>query len=325
MGFAFAKMRTKMPTLKAALVLGVTHVFWHFGADYLGASRSLGAYWPVRFAAFCVAMLAMRIILVWVYVNTESLLMAQLMHASSTGSLGILVSMSILPANDVLFYVVYGVMLWGVAALLISKFGKDLLVTSYATKPTSRRDPGEKGRYEFHLPKWLLRLLKIPPQVLYKIGLGPVYGRFVLLLTTRGRKSGLPRTTPLQYETMDGVIYVASATGQRADWFRNILANPEVEVQVRNRKFRGKAETVTDPARIADFLALRRQRHPRMVGAMMRAVGLSARPTRVELEAYAANRPMVVIQPLPEKCKGGEVEDVPALEPEPVVIKMGVW
>ena len=38
----------------------------------------------------------------------------------------------------------------------------------------------------------------------YKRGIGPT--RMVLLLTTTGRKSGLPRVTPLQYEDIDGLL-----------------------------------------------------------------------------------------------------------------------
>jgi deazaflavin-dependent oxidoreductase (nitroreductase family) len=115
-------------------------------------------------------------------------------------------------------------------------------------------------------------------------------------LTTIGRKSGLPRVTPLQYEEVDGVIYVAAARGQKADWFRNIVANPHVEVRVRNKHFHGLAEPITDPARIADFLELRLERHPRMIGAMFRAQGLPTQPNRTQLEQYAANRAMVVIR-----------------------------
>ena len=37
-------------------------------------------------------------------------------------------------------------------------------------------------------------------RVLYAIGLGPLIGRIILLLTTTGRKSGKKRVTPLQYE-----------------------------------------------------------------------------------------------------------------------------
>jgi deazaflavin-dependent oxidoreductase (nitroreductase family) len=146
------------------------------------------------------------------------------------------------------------------------------------------------------LPKFMWRLMKLPG-VLYLLGLGPLVGRLVLILTTTGRKSGLPRTTPLQYEEQDGLIYVASARGQRADWFRNVVADPRVEVQVGARRFRGLAEPITDPACIADFLELRLRRHPRMVGAMLRGEGLPARPGRAQLEQFAAKIAVVTIRP----------------------------
>lgn len=132
---------------------------------------------------------------------------------------------------------------------------------------------------------------------LYRSGLAPLLGRLVLLLTTTGRKSGLPRTTPLQYEEIDGAIYVASARGARADWFRNILADRCVRVRIKSREFEGFAEPVTDPGRIADFLEWRLQRHPQMVGAILKSVGISPSPTRLELEDYARQLAMVIIHP----------------------------
>jgi deazaflavin-dependent oxidoreductase (nitroreductase family) len=123
----------------------------------------------------------------------------------------------------------------------------------------------------------------------------------VLVLTTTGRKSGQPRLTPLQFEELDGVYYVGSARGVEADWFRNIVANPQVTVQIQERSFHGIAEPVTDPARIADFFELRLQRHPRMIGRLMRMEGLPARHTRADLEAFAAGKAMVVIHPCEEQ------------------------
>jgi deazaflavin-dependent oxidoreductase (nitroreductase family) len=147
------------------------------------------------------------------------------------------------------------------------------------------------------LTKWFMRLLKLPPQLIYKLGLGPVYGRLVLLLTTTGRKSGKPRVTPLQYEEIDGALYIASARGTKADWFQNILADPRVSIQVGSRKFQGQAEPVTDPVRIADFLEFRLQRSPRMIGTLMRFEGLPAEATRAELEAFASEKAIVIISP----------------------------
>ncbi len=139
-----------------------------------------------------------------------------------------------------------------------------------------------------------------PPHLmrfLYRSGLAPLLGRFILLLTTTGRKSGLPRVTPLQYEEVDGAIYVASARGAKADWFRNILADHCVKVRIKSREFEGLAEPVNDPGRIADFLELRLQRHPQMVGAILKSVGLPASPSRSELEEYASQLAMVIIRP----------------------------
>jgi deazaflavin-dependent oxidoreductase (nitroreductase family) len=148
-------------------------------------------------------------------------------------------------------------------------------------------------------PRTLMRLIKKPPQLAYALGLGPIIGRTVLLLTTTGRKSGQPRVTPLQYEIINNDVVIASARGTAADWYRNIVANPQVQVRIKNRRFTGSGEPVTDPGRIADFLAVRLERHPRMVGRIMRAAGLPEHPTRADLEAYATDRAMVIIHLAP--------------------------
>ena len=135
-------------------------------------------------------------------------------------------------------------------------------------------------------------------RMLYALGLGPVVGRIILLLATTGRRSGKKRITPLQYEEMDGKYFLGSARGTKSDWYRNIEANGRVEVKVKNRCFCGVAETVTDPARIADFLEIRFQRHPFMMGLLMqKAHGLPKHPSREQLLELAASEAMVIIQP----------------------------
>ena len=145
--------------------------------------------------------------------------------------------------------------------------------------------------------KWFFRLIKLPPRLLYAIGLGPLYGRVVLLLTTKGRKTGKPRITPLQYEEVGADIVIAAARGVAADWYRNIVADPNVAVRVRRRRFAGIATPSTDPQEITDFLELRLRRHPRMVGRIMRIRGVPADPKRSDLEDYARGLAMVTIAP----------------------------
>ena len=77
-------------------------------------------------------------------------------------------------------------------------------------------------------------------------------GTTILLLTTTGRSSGEPRTTPLIHRT-DGErwVIVASKGGapDHPGWYKNILANPEVEVQVGTKTMKARARTVSGAER----------------------------------------------------------------------------
>ena len=135
-------------------------------------------------------------------------------------------------------------------------------------------------------------------RVLYAVGLGPLIGRIILLLTTTGRRSGMKRVTPLQYERIGADYYVGAARGLNADWVRNILANPQIEVRVGAKHFLGTAEVVNDPARFADFMEVRLERHPRMVGFIMeKAHRLPKRPSRGQLEEMAKTEVFVILHP----------------------------
>jgi len=146
--------------------------------------------------------------------------------------------------------------------------------------------------------RFLWRLIHIGPRVAYAIGLGPLVGRFVLLLTTVGRRSGRPRVTPLVYVERDHTILVASARGLAADWLRNIQANPNVRVRVGRRQFHALAEPTTDGEKIADYLESLLARNPRMLGAILRMEGLSSSPSRAELVRFGPRRPMVTLRPV---------------------------
>ena len=135
-------------------------------------------------------------------------------------------------------------------------------------------------------------------RVLYALGLGPLIGRLILLLTTTGRKSGLKRVTPLQYEKIGDDYYLGAARGRKADWIRNIQSDPRVEIRVGAKRFEGQAEVVTEPSRFADFLEVRLQRHPHMIGLIMeKAHGLPRRPSREQLEGLAAEEAVVIVHP----------------------------
>jgi len=146
-------------------------------------------------------------------------------------------------------------------------------------------------------PRFFWRLIHFGPRIAYALGLGPLIGKFVLLLTTYGRKSGRPRVTPLVFEQQGETILVASARGASADWIRNIQANPSVQVRIGRREFHGLAEVTTDAEKIADYIERQIKRNPKAFGAILRSEGLPFTPSRADLIRFAPKRPMVTIRP----------------------------
>ena len=70
-----------------------------------------------------------------------------------------------------------------------------------------------------------------------------------VLLTTRGRKTGLPREVLLPCARDGNRVLVVSTYARRAAWIRNLEACAEVELTSRGTKVAGRAEIVDDVAR----------------------------------------------------------------------------
>jgi deazaflavin-dependent oxidoreductase (nitroreductase family) len=76
----------------------------------------------------------------------------------------------------------------------------------------------------------------------------------MLLITTTGRKSGQPRTTPLLYMRDGADFFVVGSNGgrdQAPNWLRNLEAMPQAEVQAGRRKVRVRAEILRGEAKAA--------------------------------------------------------------------------
>jgi deazaflavin-dependent oxidoreductase (nitroreductase family) len=78
---------------------------------------------------------------------------------------------------------------------------------------------------------------------------GPFLGRKVLILTTKGAKSGEERTTPLVYSWENGHhVIVASKGGAptHPSWYHNLRTHPTVTVEAEGKKFKAHARVVGD-------------------------------------------------------------------------------
>ena len=112
MGFAFPKLVQRRDAFSSGIVLGLLWSLWHLPViNFLGAATPHGRYWFPFFLAFAAAMTAMRVLIAWAYTNTRSVLLAQLLHISSTSSL-VVFSPAISAAREVFWYALYAATLW---------------------------------------------------------------------------------------------------------------------------------------------------------------------------------------------------------------------
>ena len=136
-----------------------------------------------------------------------------------------------------------------------------------------------------------IRLYREEPEKAHHWDSTPLGGPGVLttlLLTTRGRRSGEPRSLPLVYQAVDGAyVVVASKKGAPAHpaWFRNLESEPACEIQVGARSLRARARVTEGEER------------ERLWKTMT-----AAYPPYDDYQAAAGERriPVVVLQPISE-------------------------
>ena len=93
--------------------------------------------------------------------------------------------------------------------------------------------------------------------LLWQLGLGPwinawpAVGGRIMVLTHTGRRTGRRRQTPVNYAPIGDAVFCTAGFGPRSDWYRNLLADPRVEVWLPKARWQGLAEDVSDsPERI---------------------------------------------------------------------------
>lgn len=85
-----------------------------------------------------------------------------------------------------------------------------------------------------------------------RIGLGwtmniwPAVSGRVMVIKHRGRKSGKEYFTPVNYALVDGEVYCTAGFGSISDWYRNMLANPDIELWLPEGKRKARAEDISD-------------------------------------------------------------------------------
>jgi membrane protease YdiL (CAAX protease family) len=121
-GFAVPRLRCRYRVLTTGLIVGFVWDVWHFLPTYWGSGDSSGALSLALLLPPCffyVGVLpAYRILMVWVYDRTESLLVAILMHASLTTNTLFVLAPSVKGVSLFFYYLVLAAVLWGIVAAI---------------------------------------------------------------------------------------------------------------------------------------------------------------------------------------------------------------
>jgi len=96
--------------------------------------------------------------------------------------------------------------------------------------------------------KLLNKFFMVP---MFRLGFGPIMGNpftgYMMVLKTIGRKTGKVRHVPVNYTIHKGNIYCISGFRKKADWYRNLIATPEIELIMPGGNLYARMEEISEP------------------------------------------------------------------------------
>ena len=102
-GYATPRMLRRYSPLKTGIYLGVIHMFFHLAADYWGAGVFYGKLFLAHFLLWMAGLILLRVITMWIYIRTRSLVLGWLTHVSYTGGQIILVPLALTAVETILW------------------------------------------------------------------------------------------------------------------------------------------------------------------------------------------------------------------------------
>ena len=136
----------------------------------------------------------------------------------------------------------------------------------------------------------------------HRLGLGGwerLLGLQWMLITTTGRRTGRVHRVMvdvLGYDEATDTYFVEAAYGRRADWYRNIQANPVFRVQVGRHRFAARA-TPLSPDRGGELIVRFFRRRPTYTKAVLRMVGVRVR-TEEDLKQLGRSLLLLAVSPV---------------------------
>jgi deazaflavin-dependent oxidoreductase (nitroreductase family) len=162
-----------------------------------------------------------------------------------------------------------------------------------------------KSSIQLPYPSGLLRVAMRFPILLYRLHLGWFLGKRFLLLEHRGRKSGIIRKAVIEivdYDLQKGSYIVAAAWANKSDWYKNIAAEPNVNIHVGTEQFPAMA-TILSADEATQHLNAYATKHPsafRQLGSLL--IGSKSHDTAQIVRSFVEAIPFVEFLPTKGKA-----------------------
>ena len=120
----------------------------------------------------------------------------------------------------------------------------------------------------------------------------------LMLITYKGRKSGKPYSTPVNYLELEDIEgkYLATMSLKGRVWWRNLREGTPVTVLFRGKNLQGVAEVIEDNQEVADFLSIYLQQFPQMARYFQITFDENGEPISEEVIPAAKTRVVIKIR-----------------------------
>lgn len=121
-GFAVPKLRKRLNILRTGLLVGFVWGVWHFLPTYWGSGDAAGklslALLLPPLVFYAAVLPAYRMLMVWIFERTASLLVVMVMHASLTASSLFILAPAVQGTDLILYYLILAVLLWAAVGVI---------------------------------------------------------------------------------------------------------------------------------------------------------------------------------------------------------------
>ena len=152
---------------------------------------------------------------------------------------------------------------------------------------------------DVHPPRGLARLGWRAPIWFYRLGLGGLLGERFLLLNHTGRKSGQLRQAVLEVVSHDaetGTYVVASGFGEKSDWYQNVMAHPQITIQVGQTRMAALAGRLS-LEQASEVMLDYNRRHPTALRTLAGILGYRTDGSDADVRFFAGAIPIIALEP----------------------------